>query len=704
MLGLRSSSRLLLLAAVGLLGTAELAVAQGVVGGVVVSSETQRPLVGVQVMVAGTEQGTLTDAEGRFRLSGIGGGEVSLRVVMLGYRTQTEHVTVGGTDLRLALTPTALALDGIVVTGTPGGAQARAIGNVVSRVPAHEIVERTPPSDVQALLSAHVPGLRIQKAGGAVGVGGNTRIRGVGSITLSGEPLIYVDGIRVDGDAATNTPAFSRGDRPSRINDINPDEIESIEVIKGPAAATLYGTEASNGIIHIITKRGAVGAPTFEAKVAHGAGFLRSPEKVYPSAWGIHPRTGELYEHNVLRDEIAAGRSPFRTGQPRSYGLSLGGGTESIRYYLAGDYDRDEGIVTYNWQNKLSGRANLGYVSDAWEINGSLGMIQQLTRSPNVMQPFPVIVIWNQLHTIGDPDLRGYRRNPPEDFNDLEGYEDVNRTTASVTARHQPLPWFSHRLTLGTDINDIRGSRLVPRHADGAQGPWGGSNLGEKSVSHSRRTNWSADYSATASFDLNEDINFASSVGAQFHQRTTEWMMATGEVFPAPGIETVSAAATRFGDEGFSENKSFGVYVQEQVGWKNRIFLTGALRADDNSAFGSNFSFVIYPKLNASWVVTEEPFWSLAPVNQLRLRAAWGKAGQQPDAFAAHRLLSPTVGPGGSSILTLGNVGNPDLEPEVGEEVELGFDASLFDERLALEFTYYNQRTKGAIVAQPALP
>src|SRR5690606_31251303 len=178
------------------------------------------------------------------------------------------------------------------------------------------------------------------------------------------------------------------------------EDIESIEVIKGPAAATLYGTEASNGIIQIITKRGRVGAPTFEARAVYGLSFLQNPEEVYPSAWGIHPETGELYEHNVLKDEQALGRSPFRTGHPRGFGLTMRGGTESIRYFLSGNYDRDEGIVSYNWQNAFSGRANLGYVSDKWEIDGSLGLLKQRTRSPNVVQPFPVVIIWNLLNTI----------------------------------------------------------------------------------------------------------------------------------------------------------------------------------------------------------------------------------------------------------------------------------------------------------------
>jgi outer membrane receptor protein involved in Fe transport len=153
------------------------------------------------------------------------------------------------------------------------------------------------------------------------------------------------------------------------------------------------------------------------------------------------------------------------------------------------------------------------------------------------------------------------------------------------------------------------------------------------------------------------------------------------------------------------ENKTLGTYVQEQAGWNDRIFLTGALRVDNNSAFGANFNFVTYPKLSASWVMNEEPFWKHVPVlGTFRLRAAAGSSGSQPDVLAATRLYTPSTGPGGGPTVTPSNLGNPDLKPEVGQEVEAGFDASMLDERLALELTAYREVTRDAIIAKPALP
>src|SRR5207253_7371469 len=164
-------------------------------------------------------------------------------------------------------------------------------------------------------------------------------------------------------------------------------------------------------------------------------------------------------------------------------------------------------------------------------------------------------------------------------------------------------------------------------------------------------------------------------------------------------------AATTSGSEDVLENKSAGVFVQEQLGINNRLFLTGALRADDNSAFGANFKFVTYPKLSASWVVNEEPFWKRnGALSTLKLRAAWGQAGQQPDAFAAQQSYAPTSGNAGVPTLTPQNLGNPDLKPERGEELEVGLDAGLFHDESTLSFTYYNNYTKDAIVPRTIKP
>ncbi|HKJ92326.1 MAG TPA: TonB-dependent receptor, partial [Longimicrobiales bacterium] len=172
-----------------------------------------------------------------------------------------------------------------------------------------------------------------------------------------------------------------------------------------------------------------------------------------------------------------------------------------------------------------------------------------------------------------------------------------------------------------------------------------------------------------------------------------------------PGLTSMSATTqNRVNDEYAVHNVTVGAYVQEQVSWRNRLYLTAAVRTDDNSAFGSDFNLVTYPKVSASWVISEEPFWKFTPVSTLKLRAAYGQSGQQPEQFVALKTFNPAPGPGGAGTVTPANLGNPKLGPERGTEVELGFDAGLFDERVGIELTYYNQRTLDAILQREIAP
>jgi hypothetical protein len=227
--------------------------------------------------------------------------------------------------------------------------------------------------------------------------------------------------------------------------------------------------------------------------------------------------------------------------------------------------------------------------------------------------------------------------------------------------------------------------------------------VGRKDVENRRASFMNADYAATLTLNATDDVEFATSGGFQYYERSRDEVFARGETFPVSQLETISSGSSRTATEDFVENKTVGMYLQEQVSWKNRIFLTGALRGDDNSAFGKNYDFVVYPKFQASWVLSEEPFFAGLPFDQFKLRTAWGQAGQQPDAFAALRTYEPEAGPGGVPTLTPENIGNPDLEPEVSRELELGFDASAFEGRLGIEFTYYDQLTTNGIVDLPAL-
>ncbi|MGH7711722.1 MAG: TonB-dependent receptor domain-containing protein, partial [Gemmatimonadaceae bacterium] len=196
-----------------------------------------------------------------------------------------------------------------------------------------------------------------------------------------------------------------------------------------------------------------------------------------------------------------------------------------------------------------------------------------------------------------------------------------------------------------------------------------------------------------------------TSAGVQYYYKQFETLTSQGFEFPVAGPGNVGSGARREAAETFEENKTVGVYGQEQLAWKNRLFVTGAVRADGNSAFGANFDAAYYPKFSASWVLSEEPFLAGSKlISQLKVRGAWGRAGLQPDVFSAIQTYRAAVGPLGAGGITPQNFGNADLKPEIGEETEIGLDAGLFDQRLGIEFTFYNKDVKDAIISAPLRP
>ncbi len=424
---------------------------------------------------------------------------------------------------------------------------------------------------------------------------------------------------------------------------------------------------------------------------------------------------------NVLRNDLEdtyglldGGRNWFRTGHNQSYGADVSGGTESVTYYVSGEFDRQEGPVSYNWQNALRGRANLTYApNETLKFDFSMGANRSKLESASAQQPLLTAVIWSCPAPGCEPGTgtpqaldgpsRGYIAYLPEAYEDeIEGITDVDRTTFSFQASWDAAEWLRHRLVFGSDYGNRTNSELYL--ATGNLRNF--FNTGRKTIANERTSFVSADYQVSGDWSPMESITMSTGAGVQYNARKSEVLWGRGEAFPVRSLETIPSGSSRSADEDYRENKTFGVFVQEQIGIGDRLYLTGAVRGDDNSAFGQNFDFVVYPKFSTSYVISDEDFFrqSFGFIQQLKLRTAWGKAGRQPDVFDALRTYEPSVGPYGSSTVTPENIGNEELKPEVGTEVEVGFDASIFDDRVGLEFTWFDQTTNDAIVSVPALP
>lgn len=696
----------------------------GAVAGAVFSERTGGPLADAQVVATGTAGVAVTDASGRFRLTvQTTAADVEITVRRLGYAPRTLTVRVGEMNLRVTLAERAVELGGVVVTGTAGVAERRAIGNAVSTVNAADIVATQPVSSFQELLTGRAAGVSVVGSSGQVGTGSRIRVRGASSLSLSNNPLIFVDGIRVDNSQASGPTTQGFGSQAvSRWNDFSPDDIESIEVIKGPAAATLYGTEAAAGVIQIITKKGSAGRPVWNLTLRTGTNWVPDWRTRFADNFGTVPRVGGGLDTVristvQLNDSLRAnfGRDIFETGTMQDLQLSVGGGISTLRYYLGVGYEENQGAERVNRLLRSSVRLNLSAnPSEALAVSSSMGFTSGRTYLPyeaggggtTWATYFASPAFLYAAGNPGNPQL-GFRSGPPTIYHQAyNNFQDADRFTGSLTVSHQPVRWLNHRLIVGLDRlaednqalsprNDVIGSRYAA--FSGLAAPTNGSMA--VSTRDVMVTTW--DYLANVDVTWTDRWRTVSSAGGQYFGRRSLFRAASASGFPSAGLTSLAAAAIRdvSGDEVF-QNNTVGGFLQQQVIWENRLYVTAAIRADDNSAFGTNFDIVTYPKLSVSYVLSEDPRVPLPRgLEDLRLRFAYGGSGQQPGAFDAVRTYAAAGG-----FLTPSNAGNPDLGPERSLESELGFDAGLLGDRLGVEFTYFNGSTRDAILSRLAPP
>src|SRR5262245_45459930 len=337
----------------------------GTICGQVTDSSTQRPLGGVAVFVGvsgtPTTKGARTAEGGRYTISDVPAGGVTLRARLVGYAPKNQEIAVGDGQTATAnfsLAQRLTVLDQVVVTGTGGAVERRSVGNVIESINANEVIQQSGARSVEQLIGARTPGVIVLPATGQVGTGAQLRVRAVSSLSLSTDPIIYIDGVRMDGDVSRG-PAQRGGAGASRLNDINPEDVESIEIIKGPAAATLYGTEASNGVVQIITKRGKSGAARWDFATRQGTHWLANPLGRAGELW-YKDATGKATSFNLYKMQLDSGKGPvFTNGNNQGYALNLSGGTDLTRYYLSSSFDHDVGVVPWNYEKKFGGHANV---------------------------------------------------------------------------------------------------------------------------------------------------------------------------------------------------------------------------------------------------------------------------------------------------------------------------------------------------------
>jgi TonB-linked SusC/RagA family outer membrane protein len=701
-----------------LFGASSLAAQTATVTGRVTDAKTGAPIAGAQVSVTGAQLGAAVDAEGRYRITGVPISAREVRARRIGYQSMATAITLtgGGTvTADFALNESTMSLDAMVITGSAGDTRKRAIGNAVATVSVPDATDKASLANVMDVLQAKTPGLMLIPGSGSVGVAPNLRLRGAGSLYAGNNPVIYVDGVRISQRNQGNYDVF--GQSASSLEAINPNDIESIEVIKGPAAATLYGAEAAAGVMQIITKQGRNGVTRWDAR--YEMGQSQWAEELRPVNYAIATAArladtvtwvgfkgkalNDIISHRVLDDPGA-----LRLGGLQKLSISASGGGPRYTFFVSGDRDQEDGVHLNNFSRRQTFRGNFAFTpTDKLRFSTSMTYAKNHIKLPLSDNNAQGLIISSYLaipgRTYPFPGGINYSTINPENANVYDNQTRADRFILGGNVEYKPFSWFTHKAQVGLDINAGRAelyfapntiyAARASRDLDNSKGFLGQGRPLSQDVTFN--------YDASARHEFSSQLISTTSAGAQYTGTVFRRTDAFGQDLGSAGVKSISSAAVTSGTQSFSEQKSLGLYAQEQIAWRDRLFLTGAVRVDNNSAFGSELNTVAYPKLSLSWVISEEPFFKLPMTDEMRLRLAWGQAGNSPGPFDALKTYTVSVATGAtttSSALRYGSSGNPNLKPERGSEIELGVETSLWHGLANLDLTYYSKTTKDALL------
>jgi outer membrane receptor protein involved in Fe transport len=643
------------------------------VTGRVTETGSGRAVQGARVTIAETGAGTISGPDGRYQLPrGPVDRDLTLRVVLLGYSPGVRRIPAASASptIDVEIAPRVLSLDEVVVTGTAGPTRVREVGHSIAQINPSQIPEPVP--SIDNMLAGKVPGMTVLQSSGMAASGSQIRLRGNTSVALSNQPLVYVDGVRIRSDGyPRNAPQSGnvlRGnnDVPSPLNDIDPSDVERVEIVRGPAATTLYGTEAATGVIQIFTKRGTTGRPIWTTQADLGFDHVQK--------FGTS-------------DEPYMRLEPWlKTARRAGYSVSTSGGGD-LGYYVSGSYDAIQGVLPNDHEKRQVLRGNF----DLRPAGKLLLALSSSFTSDDVR------------NTASGQNLQGLTFNAYRgDTNPtgVPGKESIDRllawdiTTAlhhfigGLTATYAMNSRMTHVVTVGYDRaeSDMRSLR-----------PFGFvfTPLGVLSSERWSSSTITADYLGRATLLKRGTFGATLAWGGQSIATNVGSVAGYAETFSGPGVPTLSSGALTLSFENRSRGRTGGAFSQLVLNFSDRLFLTAGMRLDGNSAFGEDFGLQSYPRVSASYVISDEEFWPAA-FGRMKLRAAYGHAGRAPRSFDAQRTWSSSGFDGKPSFLPL-SVGNPLLGPETTAETEVGFDGGFLNERVTAEVTFFRRNTGNAL-------
>jgi TonB-linked SusC/RagA family outer membrane protein len=702
------------------------------VSGRVTNEQTGQGVGEAVISVEGTRIAVRTAADGRFAFN-IPDGDQTLFIRAIGFKGDSVVVPALEKTVAIALEPDPFKLEEVVVTGQSTGIEKRNLPNAVATVSASELT-RAPTPTLESALQGKIPGALIQANSGAPGGGIQVNLRGTSTIQGDINNLFVIDGVVISNEAIPNgadavTAAQSGGnprnqDNPvNRIADLNPEDIERIEVLKGASAAAIYGAKASNGVVIITTKRGQQGKPQFSITQRFGT-FWRANE--------LGRRTFETLEEALsVYSDTATVTALFQPGrtfdiEDQIFGrsdlsyetsASVSGGTEQTKYFVSGLVKDDEGIAINTGYEKQALRANLDQELANWinisvntnvihsRSNRGLSNNDNSGTSPYLV--FPATPNFVDLSATGPlitdfPDNPFERSNPVQTFSFLKNEEDTWRALGNLTARIALKSTARHNLSLtaigGADYFNQENDFVSPPELEFEPND---GQPGTVVLTKSSNLNLSLALNGNYSYTpASGKYQATTSAGVQYEDNDLDATRLIGRSLLATQ-ENPDQVASLSALQDDRPVRNLGIYGQEEVLlFDRRLLLTAGVRADRSSNNGDTDKFFFYPKAAISYRFIR-PFGGL---DEIKLRGAFGQTGNQP-LFGA-KFSSDTTGniSGIFGNFPPNRVGDPDIKPERATEFEAGFDAQLANGRAEINVSVYQRTISDLLLEQTVAP
>lgn len=711
------------------------------ISGKIIDAETKLPIEGVTIKVQGTNTVTQSDENGAFLIKAKIGQTLS--VTHIGYLHQQIKLTEN--SIVISLKSIATQLDEVVVTGTSEGTTKRQLGSYVATVKADQLANSTS-GNVLAALQGKTAGAQITQNSGDPAGGISVRLRGISTISGSSEPLYIIDGVIVDNSTnrVTNTDPSYAGQNfvgtigTNRLADINPDDIDHIEVLNGAAATAVYGSRANAGVIQIFTKRGSIGTPIVNFSTNAGINQLRKqiPVNNAPVKFGGDPM---LQTQTILTPSITNTTAVqrynyqdyiFQTGLRNENNISVSGGKDKTKYYASAGYLYNEGIIRNTNFNRYSFRLNLEQTMTKWmSFNLTTNYIYDFgNEKPDgntFFSPTNAVTIIGNYYDIKKRDALGNiqavgergRVNPVSVIEDFKQKQTVSRIISGIGLKINPLKNLSFDYHMGIDNYSQNGITYLPPYAYNVSTAfYGGGPIldptlnGYASTATNNYFQINHDANLTYRFNINKNLSSVTQLGFSQQYFKNNYTLLQGRGLP-PSVQSVGGASTLLpGADQRSEVSISGEFIQQNFKYRNQFFITGAIRVDGSSVFATSQRNQVYTKLSGSYVISGTDFWGKLRVshwwNLFKIRSAYGESGNLTGIPAYGRFNTLFASPflGRASFQTGSAYTNPNIKPERQSEIEIGTDMAFFNNRLNLTFNYYNKNVNDLIINRLIAP